>query len=166
MNKAAIICKLHEITDHYLLGAGTWPADREFLPTFFKTVRELGLDEDVPDSRGSTRSTALGKELNLDLLMAFVGAWVSGRFLTFLKENEYLEESEAEALCAGPLKWKLNESSAGTYFEHILTFVAPIFQIEGMVACQYLVRKPNPWDFSTSGVATGRAVGDASGRRA
>ena len=95
MNKAAIICKLHEITDHYLLGAGTWPADREFLPAFFRTVRELGLDEDVPESPRTTRSTALG-----------------------------------------------------------------------MVACQYLVRKPNPWDFSMSAVATGRAVGDASGRRA
>ena len=103
MDKAAIICKLHEITDHYLLGAGTWPADREFLPTFFKTVRELGLDEDVPDSRGSTRSTALGKELNLDLLMAFVGAWDIWEIPYILEEYGYLEESEAEEFCTGPL---------------------------------------------------------------
>jgi len=27
MNKAIVIGKLHEIADHYLLGAGTWPAD-------------------------------------------------------------------------------------------------------------------------------------------
>jgi|SRR5450432_211663 hypothetical protein len=108
MNRTAIICKLHEITDHYLLGAGTWPADRRFLPKNPKRRR-----------------------------FALVRLW------------------------------KLNESSAGTYFEHILTFViALIFQIEGMVACQYLVRKPNPWDFSMSAIATGRAVGDASGRRA
>jgi hypothetical protein len=53
---------------HYLLGG---PADREFLPAFFKTVRELGLDEDVPNSPRATQSTALGKELKLDLLMAF-----------------------------------------------------------------------------------------------
>jgi hypothetical protein len=32
-----------------------------------KTIRELGLDEDVPDSLGTTQSTALGKELKLDL---------------------------------------------------------------------------------------------------
>ena len=43
--------------------------------------------------------------------------------------------------------------------------IAPIFHIEGMVACQYLVRKPSPWDFSMSAVATGRAVGGVSGRR-
>jgi hypothetical protein len=30
MNKVAIICKLHEITDRYLLGAGSWPAPQEF----------------------------------------------------------------------------------------------------------------------------------------
>jgi hypothetical protein len=28
MDKAAVICKLHEIADHYLR-AGTWPVDRE-----------------------------------------------------------------------------------------------------------------------------------------
>ena len=49
MNKAAVICKLHEIADHYLLGGGIWPPHWEFLPAFFKTVRELGLYEDVPD---------------------------------------------------------------------------------------------------------------------
>jgi hypothetical protein len=76
MDKAAIICKLHEITDHYLLGAGTSPADGEFLPAFFRTVRELGLD--VPESPRTTRSTALGKELKLELLMAFVGAYLGG----------------------------------------------------------------------------------------
>jgi hypothetical protein len=61
MNKAIIIGTLHEIADHYLLGSGTWPANREFLPAFFKTVRELGLDEDVPDSPRTTQSTALGR---------------------------------------------------------------------------------------------------------
>ena len=40
MNKVAIICKLHEIADHYLLGSGSWP--------------------------GTSRFTALGKEMNLD----------------------------------------------------------------------------------------------------
>jgi hypothetical protein len=67
MDKAAIICQVHKITDYYLLGPGTWPLDREFLPAFLKTIRELGLDEDVPDSLGTTQSTALGKELKLDL---------------------------------------------------------------------------------------------------
>ena len=49
MNKVTIIWKLHEIADHYLLGSGSWPAHRKFLPAFRKTVRELGLKEDVPE---------------------------------------------------------------------------------------------------------------------
>ena len=55
MNKAIIIGRLHEIVDHYLLGAGTWPADRETLPAFWKAVREFGLEEDVPGSPGTQK---------------------------------------------------------------------------------------------------------------
>ena len=102
MNKASVICKLHEITDHFLLGAGTWPADRERLPALYKTLRNLGLDEDVPDSPGTTRSTALGKELKLDLLMAFVGAWEIYEIPYILVEYGYIDEAQAEELCTGP----------------------------------------------------------------
>jgi hypothetical protein len=103
VNRAAVICKLHQITDHYLLGAGTWPADRERLPALFRTVRDLGLYEDVAGHPGTTQSTALGKELKLDLVMAFVGARDIWEIPYILEENGYLEESEAEELCTGPL---------------------------------------------------------------
>jgi hypothetical protein len=102
MNKAAVICKLHEIADYYLLEEGVWPINQEFLQTFFKTVRELGLDEDVPEMPGTTRSTAIGKELNLDLLMVFVGAWDFWDIPHILEENGYVEESEADELYNGP----------------------------------------------------------------
>jgi hypothetical protein len=103
MNKVAVICKLHQITDHYLLGEGTWPADAEFLATLWKTLRQLGLEEDVPNSPGSTRWTDLGKELNLDLLMVFVGAWHMWEIPYILEDYGYLEETEAEELCTGPI---------------------------------------------------------------
>ncbi|MBR0941568.1 hypothetical protein [Bradyrhizobium liaoningense] len=103
MNKTSVICKLHEITDHYLLGAGTWPADRERLPALYQTFRNLGLDEDVPDSPGTTRSTALGKELKLDLLMAFVGALDLWDIPHTLEAYGYIDESQAEELCFGPV---------------------------------------------------------------
>ena len=103
MNKAAVICKLHEIADHYLLGAGTWPADPECLPAFFKTVRELGLNQDVANHPGTTQSTALGKELKLDLVMAFVGAWDMWVIPAVLKEHGYIEETEVLELWTGPL---------------------------------------------------------------
>jgi hypothetical protein len=103
VDKTSIICKLHEITDHYLLGAGTWPADREKLPALYRTFRNLGLDEDVPDSPETTQSTALGKELKLDLLKAFVGAWEIYEIPYVLEEYGYIDEAQAEALCAGSL---------------------------------------------------------------
>jgi hypothetical protein len=65
-------------------------------------VRELGLEEDVPDSPGTTQSTALGNELNLDMVMAFVGAWDLWEIPFILKENGYLEESEPDELYNGP----------------------------------------------------------------
>jgi hypothetical protein len=102
MNKAAIICRLHEITDHYLLGGGSWPADGEPLAAFWKTLKDLGLDEDVPGSPGTKQSTALGKELKLDLVMAFVGAFDLWEIPYVLESNGYLEESEAEKLYSIP----------------------------------------------------------------
>jgi hypothetical protein len=103
VDKAAVICKLHEIIDYYLFGEGIWPADRESLHAFYKMVRELGLDEDVVGHPGTTRSTALGKELKLDLVMAFVGAWDLWEIPYVLEEHGYIEETEAEELCLGPL---------------------------------------------------------------
>jgi hypothetical protein len=45
VDKAAAICKLHEMADYCLLGEGTWPLQREGLEVFNKIVRKLGLDE-------------------------------------------------------------------------------------------------------------------------
>ena len=98
MNKASIICKLHEVADRCLLGAGTWPIDTERRSAFFKMVRDLGLEEDVPDSPGTTRSTALGVELKFDLFMAFVGALEVGEITMILEDHRYIEESEADKL--------------------------------------------------------------------
>jgi hypothetical protein len=102
MNKASVIAKFHEIADHYMLGAGTWPAGRESLAAFWRVVRELGLEEDMPGSPGSVRSTALGQELNLELLMTFVGAYDLLEIPMTLESNGYLHEGEMDALWTMP----------------------------------------------------------------
>jgi hypothetical protein len=99
VDKAYVVSQLHEITDHYLLGEGSWPADRESVPAFFRTVRSLGLDENVLDRPGATRSTALGRELELDLIMAFAGVWEIWEIPYILADYGYIEESQAEELC-------------------------------------------------------------------
>jgi hypothetical protein len=57
--------------------------------------RELGLEEDVPGMPGTTRSTPLGKELNLDLLMVFVGAWDFWDIPHILEENGYCNREKS-----------------------------------------------------------------------
>ena len=98
VDKAAVICQLHSIIDHYLLGEGSWPAQTEALPALYKTFRKLGLNEDCPDDPECEQSTALGKELRFELLLAFVGAYEMWEIPGILEENGYLEESEAEEI--------------------------------------------------------------------
>ena len=50
---------------------------------------------------GAVKKSA--RALKLDLLMAFVGAWDIWEVPYILEENGYLEGSEAEELCTGPL---------------------------------------------------------------
>ena len=73
------------------------------MAAFFKVVRRQGLEEEVADSPGTIRSTALGKELKLDLLMAFVGAWELSEIPYVLEEHGYIDGSQATELCACPL---------------------------------------------------------------
>ena len=98
VDKAAVICQLHSIIDHYLLGEGNWPAETEVLPALYKTFRELGLNEDCPDDPDCERSTALGIELQFELLLAFVGAYELWEIPGILEENGFIEESEAEEI--------------------------------------------------------------------
>jgi hypothetical protein len=119
-DRTAAICKLHEIADYCLLGEGTWPIHREGLEVFNKMVRELGLDEAMDGQPGASRSTALGKELKLDLVMAFVGAWDMWEIPGVLEEHGYIDEADTEDLCSGQpveIERRLRWLVLRTYFE-------------------------------------------------
>ena len=84
MNKAEITRRFHQIADHLLLGAGNWPLSSERLEEFWKWVRECGLEEDTPDSGpGTSQASALGREINLYLMMTFIGAFEIWEFHPF-----------------------------------------------------------------------------------
>jgi hypothetical protein len=102
MSKAAAICKLHEIADYHLLGSGGWPASEESLSAFFRTIRDLGLDEDVHEF-GATRSTPLGNEVLVDLMTVFAGCWELADIPFFLADHGYIDSNEAEELRELPL---------------------------------------------------------------
>lgn len=75
MDKRAAIQDLHEMMVTRLFGGRPWLADREACDALSRKLGELGLQERVPGDILSTRSTALGKELQLDLVMVFIGLW-------------------------------------------------------------------------------------------
>jgi hypothetical protein len=99
MNKAEIICRFHQIADHLLLGAGNWPLSSERLEEFWTWVRACGLEEDVPDSvPGATRPSALGREMNLFMMMTFIGAFEIWEIPSTLESKGYITEAEADEL--------------------------------------------------------------------
>ena len=99
MDKAAVTTELHLILVHYLLELGIWPVDEEDLPELHKKFRALGLDEDVPgEEPGTTRNTALGDELNLRLMMAFLGVYDVWDVPMILEEYGYLTVDQTDEL--------------------------------------------------------------------
>jgi hypothetical protein len=120
VDKVAIISKLHQIADHYLLGDGVWPAHREGLEAFSRTIRDLGLNEEVAGQPGTTRCTALGRELKLDLMMVFVGAWDMWEIPGVLEEFGYIDEADTDDLCSAQpveIERRLRWLVLRTYFE-------------------------------------------------
>ena len=115
MNKAAAaMCKLHQIADHHLLGTGSWPACGESVPAFFRTIRDLGLDEEVQATPGNTRSTQLGNEVLVNLMTVFAGCWDLSDIPSILADLGYISESDAEEL------WELPSDAE---FERRLRFL-------------------------------------------
>jgi hypothetical protein len=98
-------------------GDDIWPADRENLQAFFKTVRDLGLDETVAGQSGATQPTALGRELKLDLMMAFVGATDMWEIPGILEDHGYIDDIDVETLICGGGKRRIKWLVRRSYFE-------------------------------------------------
>ena len=75
LDKCAVIQDLHLMMDARLFGDRPWLADRESYEALDKKLDEFGLQEHVPGTIDTTRSTTLGKEMKLDLVMVFIGLW-------------------------------------------------------------------------------------------
>ena len=97
-NKADICRELYNAADFHLFGAGSWPADREASVAFWKLLDDCGLTADVHGEPGTIQYTALGLELNVELMSIFAGAvelWDIPLALDFMG---YLNDKEASAI--------------------------------------------------------------------
>ena len=94
MDKRAVIQSLHEIMVTRLFGGHPWLADREACGALGKKLDNLGLQERVPGDILTTRSTSLGIELELDLVMVFVGLWDEWEMPIILERYGLIDETD------------------------------------------------------------------------
>jgi hypothetical protein len=92
--KSDVIRELHALLHERLFGGGPWLAEAEICHTIFAKFVELGLEEQVSEKSGSWRATALGRELNSQLLMVFAGVWDDSDIPMILEEYGLLSEEE------------------------------------------------------------------------
>jgi hypothetical protein len=96
--KQKISLKLDRIVVARLFGDGSWLADSETGVALSKTFFEMGLQEAIPGELHSWHLTDLGTELNLDLLMVFMGLFCESDIPYLLKKNALIDEPEVEAI--------------------------------------------------------------------
>ena len=98
MDKRTVIQDLHAMIVTRLFGGRPWLADREACDALRKKLDELGLQESVPGDDRARRNTALGNELQLDLVMVFIGLWVEWEMPMILEDHGLIDEIDTSRL--------------------------------------------------------------------
>jgi hypothetical protein len=84
--------------DTRLFGDRPWLADRENCAALYKKLDEFGLQERVPGMIDTTRCTKLGAELNLDLMMVFMGLWEECSMVEILVDHGLIDKFDASRI--------------------------------------------------------------------
>jgi len=98
MEKRTVIQGLHAMIDSRLFGGRPWLADRETSDALRITLDKLGLQERIPGDILTTRSTALGNQLQLDLVMVFIGLWDEWEMPMILEDHGLIDEFDTSRL--------------------------------------------------------------------
>jgi hypothetical protein len=127
MEVAEIRQKLLAMIRERLFGDGPWLADPETCAALDEKLRPFGLDELDPSSRptlidngnrmivGTLRPTLLGREINVDLMMVFLGMWPDYEVPYILYTNGLISEQEMrEALARMDERDELDEQTLDT----------------------------------------------------
>jgi len=97
-HKRDTIRHLHAIAVWRLFGEGPWLCDREACAAVCRLRDEMKLWEPVGDSRDTVKTTALGKELNSELMDVFIGYWDEWEIPMILFEKGLIDEDEMDEL--------------------------------------------------------------------
>jgi hypothetical protein len=98
MNKAEIIAELENMVVARLFGGRPWLADRETISAVDRKLVQMGLMEHVRDEPQTWQVTPLGKELDVDLFLVFMGIFDECEVPGILEDHHLLDESEADVI--------------------------------------------------------------------
>jgi hypothetical protein len=98
MNKISVKLKLDAMVVDRLFGNDGWLVDYEESPALMRALEELGLEERLPADPLTLYCTPLGKELHLDLYMAFMGLLCEWEVILHLEKYNLMVEEEADAI--------------------------------------------------------------------
>jgi len=97
MTKDEVLSELHALIDTRLFGY-EWLVTRETAHVVGQRLTALGLQEIVPGSVSDSRNTALGQEINLDLMMVFIGIWDRWDAVNILEDYDFITSAEYDYL--------------------------------------------------------------------
>jgi len=100
MNKAKIIAELENMVVTRLFGRQPWLADRETCCAVNRKLIQMGLVEVVCVEPETWRFSPLGKELDVDLFLVFMGLFNAGDVPIVLEHHHLIDESEADVIYA------------------------------------------------------------------
>jgi hypothetical protein len=95
---AAILTEIEALISARLFGTGPWLADKETAGLLHQRILQMGLEEPVPGEAGGSRNTALGNELDVVLLLAFLGVWDQWGIPEILEERGFIDRPKVKQL--------------------------------------------------------------------
>src|SRR6185436_9055771 len=96
MTKIEILAEIETLASARLFGPGPWLADKEPTDWLHQRIQQMGLEEPVPGRADCCRNTALGNELDVDLLTVFLGLWGEWDALYVLTDRGFIDEQEVD----------------------------------------------------------------------
>lgn len=92
MDKRTAVTSLHAMMDTRMFGENSWLADRDACISISAQLISRGLQV---ESEGTYSTTVLGKAVELDLAMVFVGIWDEWEVPCILEKYDLIDESDA-----------------------------------------------------------------------
>src|ERR1700743_780484 len=93
--RAELLLTLNTLIRTRLFESDRWLPDAEVFRSICDQLLKWNLQEPVPGEDGGTRDTPLGRELNVTLLMVFLGVFAPWDAVMILQEQELIDEDEA-----------------------------------------------------------------------